>query len=171
MSVIDEVLPEAPEYFHRYMRLVGANDPIIMMEDQPENFDEFFGGIDPNMYPTAYQEGKWTIKEVMGHIVDSERVFGYRALAYARGDAQALPNYDQDAYIQGADFNNIAMDELLEEFYHLRQANILLFRNLSEAQLDFKGTSNGKTMTLRSLQYIIPGHAQHHINVVESKYV
>lgn len=171
MSVIDEVLHEAPEYFHHYMRTVGANDPIIMMESQSEELDEFIGSIDPNNYLSAYAPGKWTIKEVIGHMVDTERVFGYRALAFARGDKNSLPGYDHDQYVKGADFDNVAMDELLEEFYHLRQANILLFRNLSDDQLDIKGSANGNAMTLRAMLYIIPGHAQHHINVIESKYI
>ncbi|MGB0167036.1 MAG: DinB family protein [Luteibaculum sp.] len=171
MSILDEVLDQAPEYFHKYIRLVGSQDPIVMMEEQSDELDEFLGSIDPNLYPTAYEDGKWSIKEVVGHIVDVERVFGYRALCFCRGDKTALPGFDHDQYVKGADFNNTAMEELLEEFYHLRQANLLLFKNIEEAQWEMQGNANGKTITVKALSYIMPGHVQHHMNVIESKYL
>lgn len=171
MSILDEVLSQAPEYYHRYIRLVGTDDPIVMMENQSEELDEFLGGIDPNMYPTAYADGKWTIKEVVGHILDVERVFGYRAHAFSRGDKTQLPGFDHGAYVTAHDFNNVAMDELLEEFYNLRQSNLLLVRNLTEEQLEIVGNANGLPMTVKALTYIMPGHVKHHMNVIESKYL
>lgn len=104
-------------------------------------------------------------------MLDVERIFGYRALAFSRGDKTMIPGFEQDDYVKNADFNNRAMDELLEEFYHLRQANIILFKSLSEEQLEQKGNASGNTFTLKALSYLIPGHVMHHMNVIESKYL
>lgn len=171
MSILDEVLEQAPQYYHRYIRLIGSQDPIVIMEAQSEELDEFIGSIEQNMYNTAYEPGKWTIKEVIGHMLDVERIFGYRALAFSRGDKTMIPGFEQDDYVKNADFNNRAMDELLEEFYHLRQANIILFKSLSEEQMEQKGNASGNSFTLKALSYLIPGHVMHHMNVIESKYL
>ena len=131
MSILDEVLDQCPQYYHRYIRLVGSEDPILIMESQSEELEEFVGSIEPNNYASTYADGKWTIKEVIGHMLDVERVFGYRALAFSRGDKTMLAGFEQDDYVTNADYNNRAMEELLEEFYHLRQANIILFKNIT----------------------------------------
>ncbi|TXC76114.1 DinB family protein [Luteibaculum oceani] len=171
MSLLDEVLAVAPEYYHRYIRLIGKKDPVVVMEEQSEALDELLGGVAPNEYTTSYAEGKWSIKEVVGHINDVERIFGYRAMAFSRGEEKELPGFEQDDYVANAPFNDVAMEELLEEFYHLRQANLHMFKNLSQSQWNNMGKASGVKIGVQAICYIMAGHVMHHMNVLESKYL
>jgi hypothetical protein len=106
---------------------------------------------------------EWSVKEVLGHINDGERVFGYRAFAISRGDKATFPGFDQDEYVAGTDFNKASVADLLEEFDHLRRANLLQLAHLSDATLDIKGNVSTYQISPRALLYVMAGHVQHHI--------
>lgn len=118
----------------------------------------------------SYSPGKWSVKELLGHVCDSERVFAYRALCIARGDAQSLPGMDQELYVPHAKFNARTLESLAEEFKHLRAATISLLENLDEEAWRRRGVANESPVTVRALAHIIAGHVAHHANVLRERY-
>jgi hypothetical protein len=118
----------------------------------------------------AYEPGKWTVKEVIGHISDSERVFAYRALRFARGDSTELPGFDQDVFMAGSNFKSRTMDDLLEELWSVRAATLSLAKSLPESVLSKQGKASGSPVTVRALLYIIAGHELHHLGVLKERY-
>ena len=119
----------------------------------------------------AYAPGKWTLKEVLGHIIDTERVFVYRALSMARGDQQSLPGMDQDLYMAHVNFAGRSIESLIEEYDSVRQGTIHFFNHLSEDELARTGTANNGLFTVSALMYIISGHELHHIDVIRERYL
>ena len=111
------------------------------------------------------------MKEVLGHILDAERIFGYRALSFARGEQQAQPGFDEDSYVATARFNRQSVDDLLFQFMYTRKSTLLLLRSLSEEELSLSGTANGKHITVNALFWIMAGHAQHHFQVLKERYL
>lgn len=107
--------------------------------------------------------GEWSLKEIVGHIIDTERIFAYRALCLARGEQQALPGFDQDDYVRAANFNARALSDLLEEFALVRRANLLAFRDLTPAQAQQRGTASGQPVSVRALLWMMAGHVEHHL--------
>ena len=118
----------------------------------------------------AYEPGKWTVKEVIGHISDSERVFAYRALRIARGDTTPLPGFDQDTFMQGSNFRSRTMDDLLDELWSVRAATLSLAKSLPDAVMSNRGTASDSPVTVRALLYIIAGHERHHLAVLRERY-
>ena len=118
----------------------------------------------------AYEAGKWTVKEVIGHIADSERVFAYRALRFARGDSTELPGFDQDVFMAGSNFKTRTMDDLLEELWSVRAATLSLAKSLPESVMSRQGKASGNPVTVRALLYIIAGHELHHLAVLKERY-
>ncbi|WP_129716871.1 DinB family protein [Pedobacter sp. SYP-B3415] len=120
----------------------------------------------------AYAPGKWTMKELLGHMVDTERILVFRLTAFARNDKTALPGFEEDDYVRYADFAGRQLDDLVQEFVLLRKSNLFLFRGLTEAQLDRRGTmTDGRIISVRALLYVIAGHVNHHQRVLETKYL
>jgi uncharacterized damage-inducible protein DinB len=119
----------------------------------------------------AYAPGKWTIKEVIGHLIDCERVFGYRVLRFARGDKQELPGFNEKEYVPQGKFNNRSFYDLAHEFSVLRESNIILVKNLDEETLSRTGTADGLHTTVRGLVYSIAGHSAHHVRVIKTRYL
>jgi hypothetical protein len=118
----------------------------------------------------AYAPGKWTDKQVIGHVSDSERVFAYRALRFARGDETALPGFDQDTFMAGSNFQSRTMEDLLEELWSVRAATLSLAKSLPESALSKRGTASGSPVTVRALLYIIAGHERHHVGILKERY-
>jgi uncharacterized damage-inducible protein DinB len=119
---------------------------------------------------TPYAPGKWTVKQVLGHIIDAERIFSYRALRIARDDNTPLPGFEQDDYVANADFNSLSLTELLQEYSAVRRATILLFRHLPADAWTRRGTASDNEVTVRALAYIIAGHDQHHYRILCERY-
>jgi hypothetical protein len=119
----------------------------------------------------AYAEGKWTIREVVGHLIDGERVFGYRALCIARGETQNLPGFEQDDYLRTSPYNHIELEDLLSELRLVRLSNIAMFRNLDEEAWNRVGIANNSEVTVRALAFIMAGHLRHHMNVLRERYL
>ena len=162
-----------PEYFNRYIEL-APNEPInrelLENNENNENYviDVFSKNIDKENY--AYASGKWTIKQIMQHIIDTERVMAYRILCMARGDKYDFPGYDENQYAEFAKVTDRNIPELLKEFHHLRQSNILMLESFDYSDYFRSGIVWGKGMCVISLAYVVVGHPIHHINVINERY-
>ena len=162
---------EYPVYAAKYVDLVG-NGPIIEILEylQQMNYN-FFLRIDPDKASYAYAEGKWTVKQVLGHMTDTERVFSYRALVFSR-EAIELPGFDQDVYMEKATFNERTLEDLAEEFRTDPRINPLtLLKSLTEEQTKQKGIASGNSVSVRGLAYMIAGHEMHHIKILKERYL
>jgi hypothetical protein len=174
MSATAPARPEASEYapfYETYVSLVPDGDVVETLSRQAEEVSALLAGITEERAGYAYAPGKWSIKEVVGHVIDTERVFSYRALAIARGEQQPLPGMDQDAYMARSNFGERALADLAEEFERLRRANILMLRGLSEEAWSRRGTASGCEVTVRAVAYIMAGHAAHHLQVLRTRYL
>ena len=118
-----------------------------------------------------YAEGKWTIEEALAHVIDTERIFAYRALTFARADKTELPPFDQDAYVPYSNANSRTMQDLLKEFEIVRQGSIHLFRSFAAEALDMQGTANKLTVTPRIIGWMIAGHNAHHNRILQERYL
>jgi hypothetical protein len=169
--MIDRPLPtEYPEYYLRYVDAVMNDDVLTVLREQMDDVAWMFDGMDEERALFRYAEGKWTIKEVMGHLVDSERMFGMRAMCLARGEQQSMPGFDQDDYVVRGRFNDRSLTSILNEWALLREANVELFATLDEPSLQHSGVANNKPVTTRAVIWIIAGHVQHHLNILEERY-
>ena len=165
--------PDASEhapYYSRYVALVADGDILGTLAGQ-------IGGTlaELRKIPDAdslkrYAAGKWSVREVVGHMIDTERIFAYRALRFARNDRTDLPGFEQDDYIPAAQFDRRPWADLLEEFEAVRRSNVLLFRGLSEEAWRRAGVANGNGMSVRAAAYVIAGHELHHMRVLREKY-
>ena len=162
---------EYNEYYHNYVRLVPAGDIIDILERQRRSTLELLEGIDESRGDYRYAAGKWTLKEVVGHVIDVEWVFTYRGLRIARGDPTPMPGIEQDDLVRGAEFGSRRLADLARELSHLRSANIALFRSWSPEVLRRVGTASGFRFSARSIPYIIAGHELHHRGVIEERYL
>lgn len=161
---------EYSEYAARYVDLVG-NGPIIEILEYLQQMDyNFFLRLDPAKASYAYAEGKWTIKQVLGHMCDTERVFAYRALVFSR-ESITLPGFDQDVYMENTTFNNRSIESLAKEFNTIRESTLYLLRSLTEEQTERKGIASGSTFSVRAYAYMIAGHEMHHIKILKERYL
>ena len=162
---------EYSDYYRPYVALVPEANVVDYLTQQLASLTHLLQSVDEGNADFRYADDKWSIKEMVGHLCDSERVFGYRALRFARGDEQPLPGFDQDEYVAAAHFDKRILHSLTEELYNLRKANIRLFRSLSADELSRWGTASDVRVTVRALMFIIAGHAAHHINVLQERYL
>ncbi len=158
-------------YFERYIKLVEGNNIIKILYEQSKITRELIDSISDYKGNYRYADDKWTIKEVIGHILDSERILAYRALSLARGEKKSLPGFDHNDYVRDGNFNRRELTELSFEFKLLRESNLLMFKNFSEEMLCKKGLADEASVTVLALLYIIAGHEKHHLNVLEEKYI
>jgi uncharacterized damage-inducible protein DinB len=160
-----------PVYYEAYISKIQADNILEILQQQKEAVKELLTSLPVEKENYRYAEGKWSVKELLGHIIDGERIFAYRALRFARNDKTELPGFNQDAYIENADFDSRTMLSLLEEFLSVRDASITLFKNLTEEELSHKGIANGKQVTVNAIQYIVAGHELHHMNILKERYL
>ncbi len=162
---------EYPEYHEQYIRLIPGENVIRALEGQMLELQALVSDLPTDKEDYAYAPGKWTIKEVIGHLIDCERVFGYRVLRFARGDSKELPGFDEKMYVTAGKFNKRSFYDLAHEFSVLREANIILFKNLDEEALSRTGTSDGITTTARAYIFAIAGHSAHHVRTIKARYL
>lgn len=160
-----------PPYFATYINLVSADDCIEGMEDGLNNFVAFIENISTEKYNYKYQEDKWTIKDIVRHIIDTERIFVYRALRFARFDKTPLHGFEENDFASAINTSATAMDDLLQEFILLRKSTIKLFESFTEEMLSSKGIASGKEMSVLAIGFIISGHVIHHQNVIKDRYL
>lgn len=161
---------EYGDYYQEYIEQVGPGEILEILKDQMHETYTLINSLTAKQAGYRYAEGKWTVKEVLGHMIDSERIFAYRGLCFARNETKPLPGFDQDAYVEDGNFNDRSTQSLGDEYFSLRNATIVLFDSFSEETLLKRGTANDATFSVRSLAYIIAGHERHHLNVLRDKY-
>ncbi len=165
--------PEAGEYaqyYDRYISLVEGADLLGTLDAQRRQMMLLLSGRDDADGDFRYAPDKWTAKEVLGHVCDTERVFNYRALSIARGDQTPLPGFEQDDYVRNGPFRRLPLAEIIEEYIAVRRATISLLRNLDDAAWARRGIANKNEITVRALGYIIAGHELHHRRLLEQRY-
>lgn len=161
--------PQEPKKYADYTALVEG-DVIELLQRQATEFTEFVNSL-TDIADYAYAPGKWTIKEMIGHIIDTERILVYRLLAVARGEQAPLPGFDEDSYVAIAHFPDRSLLSLTEEFSLLRKANLYLFRSLNEPELNRSGIVSGNSKTANTLLYTIGGHVIHHTMIIKERYL
>jgi uncharacterized damage-inducible protein DinB len=162
---------EAPEYYNHYINLVKSNDVIKELKDQILKIQAIISEIPEDKENFSYADGKWTIKQLLGHMIDTERVFGYRAMCIARKDKTALPGFDENAFVANSNFHKRTLYELGHEFAIVREANMAMFRTFEEEELSQMGNANGKDVSVRAIIYMVAGHAIHHMGVLKTRYL
>ena len=165
--------PEADEfspYYADYIGRVPEADPVAALAAEFDSTRILLGGVAEKDAGFRYAPDKWSVKEVVGHLSDTERVMSYRALCIARGDTTQLPGFDENAYVPAADFSRRTLADLVSELADVRRATLALFRSFSEADWRRGGNANGKPISVRALGYILPGHERHHVMVLRERY-
>ena len=168
------VLPknEYVPYFEQYIKLVTNNLSIIEnLETAQKEFDNLLRNLPEKKHDFAYAEGKWTMKELIQHIIDTERVFCYRALCFARNDKTELPGFDQDIFVDNDNANDRDYFDLLDEMQTLRTSTIQLYKSFSDEALLRIGIASGNEISVRALGFLFSGHQIHHLNIVRERYL
>ena len=161
---------EYPERYGRYLDLVPEEDIQRALGSQLDHTLEYFRNIPESQAERRYAPGKWTVREVLGHILDTERIYGFRLMTFARDDRTAQTVSDQDLYIQTGDFGAHPLSEWLEEFRHLRLSNLAMVRHLPPDAWQRSGVVSDYTISVRALAYAMVGHERHHINILRERY-
>lgn len=162
---------EYAAYYQPYVELVPEGDLIEILTEQMEETVVFLKRITNNQAEFRYAEGKWSIKEVVGHMIDTERIMAYRLLSIARGESQNLPGFNEEEYVQQAVYTRQSMDELLQSFSTVRQSTVVLVKSLSCEDWLRRGSANNFEITVRALAVIIAGHERHHTNIIRERYM
>ncbi|MEG8946247.1 DinB family protein [Rosettibacter firmus] len=162
---------EYAQYYKSYVDLISSENIIEVLEKQLNETEEFFKSIDEEKSNYRYAENKWSIKEVLGHLVDSERIFACRALRVSRSDPNQLVTFDENLFIQESNYSSISFKDILDEFILLRKSTIMMFKGMTDEMMLRKGIINGIDITVRAIAYIIAGHTLHHLNVIKERYL
>ncbi|MBI3651013.1 MAG: DinB family protein [Acidobacteria bacterium] len=162
---------EYAPYYGQYVALVPEGKIVEILEQQLEASLALWQTIAAEQGGYRYAPDKWSIKELLGHLTDSERVFAFRVLRFGRNDAQPIEGFEQDDYIANADFDNQSLSALVKEFVAVRQATIYLLRHLPEAAWTRSGVASNNSVSVRALAYIIAGHELHHLNILRERYL
>lgn len=160
---------EYPQWAKNYIDQVSGNI-MEVLEMQATEWPEFINSLE-HKADYAYAPGKWTIKELAGHAIDTERILVYRLTAFARNEQAALPGFEEDDYVANAHFSDRSLSSFAEEFSLLRKANLYLFSSLLEDELDHIGTASGRQISARALLYVIAGHLIHHTRIIKERYL
>jgi hypothetical protein len=164
--------PETSEYapyYEKYMALVPEAGILPVLQSQLDELSAFLHAIPEAQGNVKHPPYTWSVKEVIGHVTDTERVFGYRALCIARGDTTPLPGFDENAYAERAGFDACKLSDLVAEFEHLRRSHLCLFRGLSREAWQRRGTANNNAVSVHALAYILVGHARHHCGILRKR--
>ena len=166
--------PEAGEflpYYERYISLVPAGDVLSTLASQMSETQALLHSLPASSSTYRYAPGKWSVNEVVAHVIDSERIFASRALRFARNDATPLPGFAQDDYVRTSNFDAFPLAELASELDTVRTATVFLFKHLEEAAWLRRGVANNAEVSVRALAYIIAGHELHHREILRARYL
>ena len=169
-----EAKPDASEYlpyYGRYIALVPDGDVLSTLERQMRESQSLLSAIAPAVGSYRYAPDKWSVNEMIGHMIDTERIFSVRALRFSRADTSPLPGFEQDDYVRNASFDAFPLSELATEFETVRHSTLFLFRHLTEEAWMRKGVASNAEITVRALAYIIAGHELHHLQVLRARYL
>lgn len=164
-------LATIPQWYHKYVTLVSQEDVASALLANTKTAVSFFESIAAEKWQHRYAQGKWSIKEMMQHLIDAERIFCYRALCIARGEIASLPGFDENEYAAASKADIRTGNELLSEFQVVRHSTEKLFASFDEEQLSASGTANNTSVTVNGIGFIIPGHVQHHLNILTERYL
>jgi DinB superfamily len=162
---------EHAEYYSRYISLVPEDDLLTTMRAQTDATLSFLRALPEAVGDLRYAPGKWSVKELIGHVIDSERVFAMRAIYFARLDRAPLPSFEQDDWVKAASFAAQPLNELIAEFEHVRRGNLYFFKHLTPEAWLRRGTASGYEFTVRALAYVIVGHERYHLEILRSRYL
>lgn len=165
--------PSTDEYgsfYQKYIDKLGPGNIIDILREQGNEVRTLIGSLDEERALHQYADGKWTVKEVLGHLIDNERVFSLRALSISRNDPGELPGYDQEAYVRQSNFNERGLQSLGDEYEGLRNSNIQMFSGLNEEMINRRGIANSYSLSVRAIPFIIAGHERHHLDIFENRY-
>lgn len=162
---------EFNSYYKPYIDLVNELDIVLSLQQSLDETITFFNSIPDNKWLYSYAEGKWTIKEIIQHILDTERIFAYRALCFSRKENIALPGFDQDVYLENSNANTRTKDSLIEEYKVIRDASITLYKSFTKQMLLHVGVASESPLSVRAAGYIIVGHEKHHCNIIKARYL
>ncbi len=159
-----------PPFYQRYVDLVPEKDIVSALDEQGRKTASLLRSISDEKASFRYAPEKWSVKQVVGHFTDAERIFGYRALAIARGETKSLPGFDENAYAASGESDRRSIGELADEYETVRRSTVALFKGLSENAWDRSGVANDAPVDVRGLAYIILGHERHHLRVLRDRY-
>ncbi|MDQ1004700.1 putative damage-inducible protein DinB [Neobacillus niacini] len=162
---------EYPDYYQPYIKLVPNGDIVEILQENLLEVTNLFKGLSEEETNLRYATGKWSVKEVLGHIIDTERIMTYRLLRVSRGDQSPLAGFNETDYVEAAQTHNLSMEAILEDFKATRNAAITLIQNTPREAWANKGNANGMEITTRAIAYIIAGHEMHHRKIVEERYL
>ncbi|QKJ31397.1 DinB family protein [Mucilaginibacter mali] len=166
--------PQAGEYAHfyqTYVSLVDTDNITALLSQLQDSTFNFFNNLPADKADYAYAEGKWTIKQLLGHLIDAERVFAFRLLCFSRGDKNNLPGFDENSYVDNGGFGNRTLAHLAEEFKAARHSNVLMLQGISDEQSILMGNANNYPISVRALAYIMAGHELHHLRIIKERYL
>jgi uncharacterized damage-inducible protein DinB len=170
-----EMIPknEYTPYFEQYLQLVSNEGKSIIeyLIDSQKKFESLLRNLPLEKHNFSYAEGKWTMKELIQHIIDTERIFSYRALCFARNDSTSLPGFDQDVFVENDNANDRDYYDLLDEMAVLRKSSVQLYKSFSDEALLRIGVASENKMSVRALGYLFSGHQIHHLNIVKERYL
>ena len=171
MTILDLKQHEFLPYFKGYIDRAKGVELLPGLRSEFKKAYDFYLTVSEDKLVYRYAEGKWTIKEIISHLIDTERIFCYRALRFARQDKTPVAGFDENNYVEASNANNRAIEELLEEYASVRAASISLFKSFSDADLLRKGMAGSGEVSVRALGFLIIGHEKHHINVIKERYL
>ena len=166
--------PESNEhdpYYRKYIDRVPDGDIAATLGSQVESTLAFLRSVSEENAGRSYAAGKWTMKQVLGHLIDSERIFAYRALCVGRNDKTWLPGFEQDDYVANADFNARTLESFIEELAAVRRATVNLFKHFTDEEWQRRGIANQQEISARAIAYIVAGHELHHLEILKSRYL
>lgn len=162
---------EYGEFYSRYIKKSRGENLLTRFKNGYKILTEILQPLDEEQALFRYAKDKWTIKETIGHMIDTERIMAFRALTFARGDAHPLPGFDQDDYVRAANFNEKPLDDLMQQYRGVRSSSLQLFSSFTDDMLMARGTASNCEFTVRALGFIIAGHELHHIEILKEKYL
>lgn len=162
---------EYHEFYAGYVGQVGERDAFQMIKDQKKEFIQFIKAIPDDRYNYAYAPDKWTIKQLIRHIIDAERMFGFRAMSIARGEKAKLPGFDDHQYVELANDSKNSIQDLLDEFESLRESHVRMVSNFTSQAIARIGNANGSDVSVRAIIFIIAGHLAHHQQIITERYL
>ncbi|MGI4020679.1 MAG: DinB family protein [Janthinobacterium lividum] len=168
------IKPQPEEYapfYKGYIDLIGNDDVLEKLSSNRKKTYSFFLSLPDEKADFAYAEGKWSVKEVLGHLTDTERIMSYRLLRFSRGDYNALAGFNENFYSSKSNHKERTLEDLADEFSTLRKANFYLYQNLNDEQLKRKGVASNAIVSGKALLYIIAGHELHHIQIIKERYL
>ena len=162
---------ESNAYYHAYIGNVPGDDPLAQLKQGGRDTLQFLETLPESKWDYRYAPGKWTIKEMILHLIDAERVFAYRALRIGRNDPTPLPGFDQDIYVPNSQANERSGASLIKEFQHVRDTTVQLLKHFPQEAWDRMGTASDSPVSVRALAFIMAGHELHHIKILKERYL